>query len=109
MSIKKPKIAKCTYCGQELTPINLYENVWRCEFCGFFFRVYNGKPFPKLGYFTEEVVVKEEQKEEEVSGNVCRRCGKPLRYIAEQERGICFDCWAEFSKVASASRPRVRR
>jgi rubredoxin len=54
MSIKKPKIPKCTYCGQELTCYSLDENVWMCDFCGFLYRVYNGKPFPKLGWIKPE-------------------------------------------------------
>lgn len=50
----KPKIPKCTYCGQELTCYSLDENVWGCEYCGVFYRVYNGKPFPKLGWVKQE-------------------------------------------------------
>jgi ribosomal protein L37AE/L43A len=54
MKIRKPKIPKCPYCGQELTRISLDENIWFCEYDKFYFRSYGGKPFPKLGYYPEQ-------------------------------------------------------
>jgi ribosomal protein L37AE/L43A len=54
MKIRKPKIPKCPYCGQELICIDLYENIWTCEYHEFYFRSYGGEPFPKFGYYSEE-------------------------------------------------------
>jgi hypothetical protein len=58
MSIKKPLIPKCTYCGHELTPISLNENIWICNYCKFYYRAFSGNPFPKLGLIEKPVITK---------------------------------------------------